>query len=208
MRTVLFADDELHFIEGLIETVRAEGYSVLTCRDASKAIEIVTTKNVDCLIIDIMMDPGKDLQNENPQIAGIVKASLSDLNQGSFVGVTAMPQADGGQRALEVHIFPESMRGTGEGHYPWDLRPQSTMTNANVDERVTAVDGQTLTLKYKDGEKKIFVPTNTPIVAYVPGDKNDLKVGAKVFIIAVKQPDGTLQGRAWRVGRDGITPPM
>jgi hypothetical protein len=146
--------------------------------------------------------------SENPQIAGIVKASLSDVNQGSFVGVTAMPQADGGQRALEVHIFPESMRGTGEGHYPWDLRPQSTMTNANVDERVTAVDGQTLTLKYKDGEKKIFVPTNTPIVAYVPGDKNDLKVGAKIFIIAVKQPDGTLQGRAWRVGRDGITPPM
>jgi hypothetical protein len=146
--------------------------------------------------------------SENPQIAGIVKASLSDVNQGSFVGVTAMPQADGGQRALEVHIFPESMRGTGEGHYPWDLRPQSTMTNANVDERVTAVEGQTLTLKYKDGEKKIFVPTNTPIVAYVPGDKNDLKVGAKVFIIAVKQPDGTLQGRAWRVGRDGITPPM
>ena len=146
--------------------------------------------------------------SENPQIAGIVKASLSDVKQGSFVGVTAMPQADGGQRALEVHIFPESMRGTGEGHYPWDLRPQSTMTNANVDERVTAVDGQTLTLKYKDGEKKIFVPTNTPIVAYVPGDKNDLKVGAKVFIIAVKQPDGTLQGRAWRAGRDGITPPM
>jgi hypothetical protein len=146
--------------------------------------------------------------SENPQIAGIVKASLSDVKQGSFVGVTAMPQADGGQRALEVHIFPESMRGTGEGHYPWDLRPQSTMTNANVDERVTAVDGQTLTLKYKVGEKKIFVPTNTPIVAYVPGDKNDLKVGAKVFIIAVKQPDGTLQGRAWRVGRDGITPPM
>jgi hypothetical protein len=146
--------------------------------------------------------------SENPQIAGIVKASLSDVKQGSFVGVTAMPQADGGQRALEVHIFPESMRGTGEGHYPWDLRPQSTMTNANVDERVTAVDGQTLTLKYKDGEKKIFVPTNTPIVAYVPGDKNDLKGGAKVFIIAVKQPDGTLQGRAWRVGRDGITPPM
>jgi hypothetical protein len=146
--------------------------------------------------------------SENPQIAGIVKASLSDVKQGSFVGVTAMPQADGGQRALEVHIFPESMRGTGEGHYPWDLRPQSTMTNANVDERVTAVDGQTLTLKYKDGEKKIFVPTNTPIVAYVPGDKHDLKVGAKVFIIAVKQPDGTLQGRAWRAGRDGITPPM
>jgi hypothetical protein len=145
---------------------------------------------------------------DNPQIAGVVKASLSDIKQGSFVGVTAMPQADGSQSALEVHIFPEAMRGTGEGHYPWDLRPQSTMTNANVEQVVTAVDGQTLTLKYKDGEKKIFVPANTPIVVYVQGDKSDLKPGAKVFIAAIKQPDGTLQGRAWRVGRDGVTPPM
>jgi len=141
-----------------------------------------------------------------PQIAGVVKASLSEIKQGSFVGVTAMPQADGSQRALEVHIFPEAMRGTGEGHYPWDLRPQSTMTNANVEQVVTAVDGQTLTLKYKDGEKKIFVPANTPIVVYVQGDKSDLKPGAKVFIAAIKQPDGTLQGRAWRVGRDGVIP--
>jgi hypothetical protein len=85
---------------------------------------------------------------DNPQIAGVVKASLSDIKQGSFVGVTAMPRADGSQSALEVHIFPEAMRGTGEGHYPWDLRPQSTMTNANVEQVVTAVDGQTLTLKY------------------------------------------------------------
>jgi len=90
----------------------------------------------------------------------------------------------------------------------WDLRPQSTMTNANVEQVVTAVDGQTLTLKYKDGEKKIFVPANTPIVAYVQGDKSDLKPGAKVFIAAIKQQDGALQGRAWRVGRGGVTPPM
>ncbi|HYS49785.1 MAG TPA: DUF5666 domain-containing protein [Xanthobacteraceae bacterium] len=145
---------------------------------------------------------------DNPQIAGIVKASLSDIKQGSFVGVTAMPQADGGLSALEVHIFPEAMRGTGEGHYPWDLQPKSTMTNANVEQVVSAVDGQTLTLKYKDGEKKILVPANTPIVTYVKGDKDDLKPGAKVFIIAVKQADGSLQGRAWRVGRDGLTPPM
>jgi len=145
---------------------------------------------------------------DKPQIAGIVKASLSDIKQGSFVGVTAMPKADGTLSAVEVHIFPESMRGTGEGHYPWDLRPQSTMTNANVEQVVTAVEGRTLTLKYKDGEKKIFVPADAPIVAYVPGDNNDLKSGAKVFIVGVKQPDGTLQGRAWRVGRDGLTPPM
>ena len=145
---------------------------------------------------------------DNAQIAGIIKASLSDIKQNSFVGVTAMPQPNGSLSAVEVHIFPEAMRGTGEGHYPWDLRPQSTMTNANVDQVVSAVDGRTLTLKYKDGEKKIVVPANAPIVAYVPGDKSDIKPGAKVFIVAVKQADGTLQGRAWRVGRDGVTPPM
>jgi Domain of unknown function (DUF5666) len=145
---------------------------------------------------------------DNPQIAGIIKASLSDIKQNSFVGVTAMPQPDGSLTAVEVHIFPESMRGTGEGHYPWDLQPQSTMTNANVEQVVSAVEGRTLTLKYKDGEKKITVPANAPIVSYVAGDKSDIKPGAKVFIVGVKQADGTLQGRAWRIGRDGVTPPM
>jgi Domain of unknown function (DUF5666) len=170
-----------------------------------------TIERVDGSVYAIKARDGAELKvslADNPQIAGVAKASLSDIKQGSFVGVTAMPQADGSQSALEVHIFPESMRGTGEGHYPWDLRPQSTMTNANVEQVVTAVDGQTLALKYKDGEKKIFVPASTPIVVYVPGDKSDLKPGAKVFIVAVKQPDGALQGRAWRVGRDGVTPPM
>ena len=119
-----------------------------------------------------------------------------------------MPQADGSLSAVEVHIFPEAMRGTGEGHYSWDLRPKSTMTNANVDQVVTAVDGRTLTLKYKDGEKKITVHVSAPIVTYVPGDKTDIKPGAKVFVVAVKQADGSLQGRAWRIGRDGVTPPM
>jgi len=122
------------------------------------------------------------------------------------VGVTSMPQPDGSLRALEVHIFPEAMRGTGEGHYPWDLRPQSMMTNANVEQVGATVDGRMLTLKYKDGEKKIFVPTDVPIVVYEVGDRTDLKPGAKVFIVAVKQPDGTLEGRAWRVGRDGAAP--
>jgi hypothetical protein len=145
---------------------------------------------------------------DDPQIAGIIKASLADIKQNSFVGVTAMPQPDGSLSAVEVHIFPEAMRGTGEGHYPWDLQPQSTMTNANVEQVVSAVDGRTLTLKYKDGEKKITVPASASIVTYVPGDKSDIKPGAKVFIVAVKQADGTLQGRAWRIGRDGVTPPM
>jgi hypothetical protein len=170
-----------------------------------------TIERIDGSIYVVKARDGAELKvtlADNPQIAGMVKASLSDIKQGSFVGVTAMPQADGSLSALEVHIFTEAMRGTGEGHYPWDLRPQSTMTNANVEQIVPVVDGQTLTMKYKDGEKKIFVPANTPIVAYVEGDKSDLKPGAKVFIVAVKQSDGTLQGRAWRVGRDGVTPPF
>ena len=170
-----------------------------------------TIERIDGPIFVVKNRDGAELKltvADKPSIASLVKASLSDIKPGSFVGVTAMPQADGSHSALEVHIFPESMRGTGEGHYPWDLRPQSTMTNANVEQVVTAVDGQTLTLKYKDGEKKIFVPANTPIVVYAPGDTSDIKVGAKVFIVAVKQLDGTLQGRAWRVGRDGVTPPM
>jgi Domain of unknown function (DUF5666) len=170
-----------------------------------------TIETIDGSTYLIKARDGADLKvalADKAQIAAVVKASLTDIKQGLFVGVTAMPQADGSLSALEVHIFPEAMRGTGEGHYSWDLRPKSTMTNANVDQVVTAVDGQTLTLKYKDGEKKIFVPADTPIVAYVPGDNNDLKPGAKVFVAAVKQPDGTLQGRAWRIGREGVTPPM
>jgi hypothetical protein len=138
---------------------------------------------------------------DNAQIAGIIKASLSDIKQNSFVGVTAMPQPDGSLNAVEVHIFPEAMRGTGEGHYPWDLQPQSTMTNANVEQVVSAVDGRTLTLKYREGEKKITVPASAPIVTYVPGHKSNIKPGAKVFIVAAKQADGTLLGRAWRIGR-------
>jgi hypothetical protein len=141
-----------------------------------------------------------------PSIATLVKASLADIKQGFFVGVTSMPQPDGSLRALEVHIFPEAMRGTGEGHYSWDLRPQSMMTNANVEQVGATVEGRTLTLKYKDGEQKIFVPVDTPIVSYDVGDRADLKPGAPVFIVAVKQPDGTFEGRAWRVGRNGAAP--
>jgi hypothetical protein len=145
----------------------------------------------------------------NAMVVALVKASLADIKPGSYVGVAGMPQADGSQRALEAHVFPEAMRGTGDGHRPWDLQPQSTMTNGNVEQSVAGSDGQTLTLKYKDGEKKIVVPANIPIVSYVPGDKTELKPGAKIFIAAAtKQPDGTLQAPRVNVGRDGVTPPM
>jgi hypothetical protein len=146
---------------------------------------------------------------DNAVAVGVVKATLADIKAGSFVGIGAMPQADGTQRALEVLIFPEAMRGTGEGHYPWDLQPKSTMTNGNVEQVVTGVDGETLTVKYKDAEKKIIVPPGVPIVTFVSGDKADLKLGVKIFIVAAKKlPDGTLQAARVNYGKDGLTPPM
>jgi len=146
---------------------------------------------------------------DNTVAVGVVKATLADIKAGSFVGIGAMPQADGTQRALEVLIFPETMRGLGEGHYPWDLQPKSTMTNGNVEQIVTGGDGETLTVKYKDGEKKIIVPPGVPIVTFVPGDKADLKPEIKIFIGAAKKlPDGTLQAARVNYGKDGLTPPM
>src|SRR5215831_310936 len=116
---------------------------------------------------------------DNAVIGGVDKAMLSDVKQNSFVGITAMPQPDGTQKAIEVHIFPEARRGAGEGHRPWDLVPNSTMTNANVEQLVTSVDGPMLTMKYKDGEKKIMVPNNATIVQFVSAEKSDLKPGAR-----------------------------
>ena len=146
---------------------------------------------------------------DNALVVAIVKASLADIKPGQFVGSTGMPQPDGSQKAIEVHIFPEAMRGTGEGHYAWDLQADSTMTNANVEESVAGVDGQTLTLKYKAGEKKIMVTPQTVVVTYNPGDKSELKPGTKIFIAAAKkQPDGTLQTPRINYGKDGLTPPM
>lgn len=146
---------------------------------------------------------------DNAVIAAVVNASLSDIKQGNFVGVTALPETDGSWRAVEVHIFPESMRGTGEGDRAWDLQPKSTMTNATVNQMVSQVDGQTLTLQYKGGEKKIVVPKSAAIVTYAAGDKNDLKPGTKIFIAAAtKQADGTLVAPRINVGRNGVAPPM
>jgi len=151
----------------------------------------------------------KVMLTEKPMVVANVKASMADIKPGSYVGVTGMPQADGSQRAVEVHIFMESMRGTGEGHYAWDLQPQSTMTNGNVEQAVTAVDGQSLTVKYKDGEKKIAVVPQTSIVSYAIGDMAEIKPGTKIFIAAAKkQPDGSLLTPRINYGRDGIAPPM
>ena len=171
-----------------------------------------TIERVDGPVYVVKSRDGNELKvslAENGGVTAVVKASLSDIKKGSFVGVASMPQTDGGLRALEVLIFPEAMRGVGEGHYAWDLRPQSMMTNGNVEQTVTDVNGQTLTLKYKEGEKKVSVPSDAPIVAFAPGDKSDLKPGVKIFIVAAKkQADGSLQAPRIAYGKDGLTPPM
>jgi hypothetical protein len=171
-----------------------------------------TIEKVDGNTLTVKSREGADLTIKlapNANVTGVAKASLSDVKQNSFIGITALPQPDGTQKAIEVHIFPEARRGAGEGYRPWDLVPNSTMTNANVEQLVTSVDGPTLTMKYKDGEKKIFVPANATIVQFVNGDRADLKPGAKIFIGgATRQPDGTLQTAGVNVGKDGLTPPM
>jgi hypothetical protein len=134
---------------------------------------------------------------------------MAEVKPGSYIGVTGMPQADGSQKAIAIHIFPEAMRGTGEGSRPWDLRPNSSMTNATVDQKVQASDGQTVTVKYKDGEKKVTVTPDTPIVTFLPGNKDELKPGAKIIIMgAIKKDDGTFETARVNVGLDGLTPPM
>jgi hypothetical protein len=144
----------------------------------------------------------------NAGVAASVKSCLADIKAGGFIGVAALPQADGTLRALEAHIFHESMRGTGEGHRLWDLLPKSTMTNATVHEVVQAVEGNTVTLKYKDGEQKIVIPVGTVVVTYLPGNVAELKAGAAIFVPAAnRQADGTLLAQRIMVGRD-VAPPQ
>jgi hypothetical protein len=143
---------------------------------------------------------------DNVQVFAVAKATLADVKVGSFIGVGAMPQPDGSQKAIQVTIFAESQRGTGEGFRPWD-RPGTTMTNATVDTTVASVDGQVLTVKYKDGEKKIVIGADAVIRAYIPTGKSELKPGALVSVFRPdKLPDGTFQTSRINVGRDGLTP--
>ena len=138
----------------------------------------------------------------------VVPIALSEVKANSFVGIASLKGADGVQNALEVLVFPEAARGSNEGHYPWDLQPQSMMTNATVATVAAAGDGQTLTLKYKDGTQNIRVKPGIPIVTFAPGDRVDAKVGAKVFLVPAKGADGTLTATRILVGKDGLTPPM
>lgn len=144
---------------------------------------------------------------DNTTVVAVHKAALADIKEGDYIGSGAMPQADGSQKALEVHIFAASMRGQGDGHRPWNGAPNSTMTNGTVGNVVSGVDGPVILVKYRDGEKKIVVGPDAPIVRYEAGSRADIKAGAAFTVVAAtRQPDGTFTAARINVGRDGGIP--
>jgi hypothetical protein len=192
-----------------IATVSVVAALAATAAWAQQTVRVSgTITAVDGTVLTVKARDGAEQRirlKDNIGVFGVVKATLADIKPGAFIGVGAMPQPDGSQRAIRVTIFAETQRGTGEGHRPWD-RPNTTMTNATVDQMVKSVDGEALTVKYKGGEKKIVVPPDATILAYVVSDRTELKPGANIRIIrAVKQADGTLEADRVNVGR-GVMP--
>ena len=187
----------------LLSASLAQAQTPIRVRGAITKVEgqTLTIASRDNSTVDIKMA-------DNFTVIGVVKAAMSDIKAGTFVGIAGLAQPDGSFRAQEVLVFPESARGTGEGHYPWDLSPGSTMTNATVDVMVERVEGPILTLKHKGGSVQMAVPTDVPIVTFAPGDRVLLQPGAHVFIPAQQQADGTVTASRALVGKDGLVPPM
>jgi hypothetical protein len=167
-----------------------------------------TLENVSVPMLTAKSRDGAEMKiklADNAPVNEVVKASLADIKENSYIAVTAMPQPDGSQKAVAILIFPDAMRGVGEGHRPWDLEPNSTMTNATVAEQVAGTDGQTVTVKYKDGDKKILVTPATIIVTYKKAAASDLKAGQKIFVAAAKKlDDGTLEAPNVAYGDVGV----
>ena len=170
-----------------------------------------TIEKLDGQTLVVKSREGQELSvilSNDLKVSAVNKAQLSDIKQGDFIGTAAVPGTDGKLHAQEVLIFPEALRGTGEGYRPWDLTPDSTMTNATVAEVAEGAKGRSLKLKYEDGEKEIDVPMETPVVTLAPGDTSLLRPGAAVFISAMKAADGTLAASRVIAGKDGVPPPM
>ena len=144
--------------------------------------------------------------NDNYQVAAITKGSMADIKTGTFIGAGARPQPDGSLQAVQIVIFPEAMRGTGEGHRAWGVLPEATMTNATVAEAVTGVAGPILTLKYKDGEKKLAISGDATILTLIPATKAELVTGAQIQLFATKSAEGALQAGRVTILRDGVNP--
>jgi hypothetical protein len=198
-----------------LRTLAASSFALVSFALAAFAQDTVrvrgTVERIDGPVYVVKTRDGSEVKlttiADNPLFVAIVPAKMSDIKSGMYVGSAGMMQADGTQKAIEVHIFPESMRGTGDGHYDWDLLPKSKMTNGSVEQAVTGVDGPVLSVKYKDGEKKLVVTPQTVVVTYEMGKREEIQPGTRIFISAAKkQPDGTLQTPRITYGRNGEGP--
>ena len=170
-----------------------------------------TVEKIDGQVLTVKAGNGQTVSvkmADNFAVMGIAKAGIADVASGKFIGTTTVGERDGALIALEIHIFPENMRGTSEGHFDWDLRPASKMTNANVASVVTMGKERVLTVQYKGGEKKILVPEDVVVVAFTPAERGELKPGASVFLVSQRQPDGSLTAARVNVGLKGQVPPM
>ena len=170
-----------------------------------------TVESIDGTALQVKDGAGKDVKvalSAGYTVTALVPAKLGDVTPGSFIGAAATTQADGTLVAKEIHIFPESMRGSGEGHRAFDLGPQSTMTNGTVGNEVKGASGDTLTVAYKGGEKAITVPRDAPIVMFAPGDRAMLVPGAHIIVQAQAGEGGGLMADRVTVGKDGLVPPM
>ena len=163
-------------------------------------------ESIDAGVMTLKARDGTDVKIhlvDKPRITALVKSTVDDIKPDSYIGIVSVPGADGEQHATSIHIFPEAMRGTGEGQRPWDTGPKNLMTNAAVRTKVSAKDGQTLTVSFKGEEKKVVIDPSTPIVSFVPGSADDLKAGAEVVVLsATRTADGGLETAAINVGRD------
>jgi len=182
------------------DTARAQAPQVVRVRATIESVDgsVLTAKSRDGAELKIKLA-------DNALVNEVIKASLGDVKANSYIAVTGMPQPDGGQKAVSLFIFPEAQRGLAEGHRPWDFQPNSTMTNATVDSQIAGVDGPILTVKYKDGEKKILVTQATEITTVTKKSAADLKPGQKIFIPGAKKlDDGTLEAPNVAFGDYGV----
>jgi len=201
-------------VGNFLRTLAASSFALISLALPASAQDTVrirgTVERIDGAVYMVKNRDGSEVKltvTENPLFVVIVPGKMSDIKPGMYVGSAGMMQEDGTQKAIEVHIFPESMRGTCDGHYDWDLLPRSKMTNGSVEQAVTGVDGPLLSVKYKDGEKKLVVTPQTVVVTYEMGKREEIQPGTKIFVAAAKkQADGTLLTPRITYGRNGEGP--
>jgi hypothetical protein len=170
-----------------------------------------TVESLDNNVMTVKAPDGKTVSvklADNYTVVGVSRAKIADIGAGKYIGTTTLGERNGGLVALEVHIFPEAMRGAGEGHYAWDLKPDSKMTNGNVGDVKSVGKDHMLTVQYKGGEQKVLVPDNAKVVVFEPAERSELKKGSHIFCVAQRQPDGSLTAARVNVGVKGTTPPM